>query len=352
MFSLPRFALVAAFVAIAAFVVAADPPPLLPPLKGQASMPRVRLPMDKDDPSMFAARITDPKAKKATTAVKLEASTLVYEVKVSIQQWKAWGFTVPANRIDKLPEVIIPAAQVAPKLAKGQDVEYRLKDIKVMLYEAPGGAKGGVGNVLQIPFDLLTAGTAEPRIYFADRFLELGAPAARVKALDAGDAAPAALKVTDDKKLLPVVAALNRNAFAFVSVNGQTQYFLGTGKLEPVVAVLDLDAGAPITITADIARGCGVNIAKGQGKVAELRFGSITGASIKGQRDLVLKNVTVDVSDDVDAHVIWLSAAFVEEYFKDGICVCKGTAWKLHGRVPGDLLEEVKTRKPVVPKKP
>ena len=144
----------------------------------------------------------------------------------------------------------------------------------------------------------------------------------------------------------------------FVSVNGQTQYIIpALGKVEPVIALMDIGAGSPIVLPPTVARGCGVEFVKGKGfavaKVSELRLGVVTGPGIKGTRDLVLKDVPVAVTDSEDDRVIWFSAKFVEDYFKDGVFGCgPAGAWRLHGRVKTELLEDPKTRKPVQPKKP
>lgn len=141
-------------------------------------------------------------------------------------------------------------------------------------------------------------------------------------------------------------------------MNGQTQYIIpALGKVEPVIALMDIGVGSPIVLPPTVARGCGVEFVKGKGfavaKVSELRLGVVTGPGIKGTRDLVLKDVPVAVTDSEDDRVIWFSAKFVEDYFKDGVFGCgPDGAWRLHGRVKTELLEDPKTRKPVQPKKP
>lgn len=352
-----RLTAVALLVSGALVAGAAEPAPLVKPVT-PAGGARVRLPMTgKTATSAFKARIPRPKGKSGEAAdITLHVGTLSGGTRASIQQWKAWGFEVPENRLGVIPELVIPGAQIAPKPAKGRDVEFRLANVKVSLYEAPGGEKGGINNALGIPLSVLTGGAdraVEPRVHFADRFIELSAPTSAVKRLNAGDPTSPDPQVTADDKLLPAFVPMNGAMVGFVSVNGQTRYTRSTGKVEPVVAGLNIGAGAPITMSVSMARGCGVELDKEvrptSGKVGELRLGPITGPGVKGQKDFVLKNVTVAISGSEDHSFIWLGSAFAEEYFKDGVYGCgPDGGWRLHGRVKPEHLDDQKNR----PKKP
>lgn len=337
-----------------ALAVAADPPPLVAPVSPPGTAVRVRLPMlGKTATSSFKARIPEPKGKTGGGAdITLYVDTLFSGVTATTQQWKAWGFTVPADRNAVLPELVIPGGQLAPKPAKGRDIEFRLTNVRVSLYEAPGGDKGGITNTLTVPLGALTGGAdraSEPRVHFADRFIELTAPAAAVKRLNTGDDKWPDLQSTTDEKLLPAHVPLNGAALKFVSVNGLTQYTRPTGKVEAVAGGLNISGGSPIVMSVSVARGCGVELDRevnpSSGKVKELRLGPITGPGVKGAKDFVLKNVTVAINPGEDHSYIWLTSAFPEEYFKDGVYGCEPDGnWKLHGRVKPEHLDDLKNR--------
>lgn len=324
--------------------------PLVKPVAPGGGAVRVRLPMiGKTATSAFKAQIPKPKggASEVTVYVSMYSG-----VTTTIQQWKAWGFDVPANRNAVLPELIISGVDAAPKAGKGRDVEFKLAKIPVSLYEAPGGDKGGISDTLSIPLSLLVAAGASPadtRVHFADRLIEFSAKSASAKKLGTGAEKLADLDLTDDSKLL--VAHIPTNAFgglAFAAVNGKTQYKRPTGKVENVTAGIDLNGGG-ILMSVSMARGCGVELDSEKnprvGVVKELRFGPIAGAGVKGlPKDFVLRDVKVDISDGEDHSHIWLSSEFVEKYFKDGVLAQDGNAWKLHGRVKPEFFDDQKNR--------
>jgi hypothetical protein len=237
---------------------------------------------------------------------------------------------------------------------KGRDIEYRLKDIKVSLYEAPGGDKAGISNHLGISVSMLTNNSdalLEPRVHFADRYIELSAPNGSLKKLNTGEPTSPAPQLTTDEKLVASVIPMNSNAFSFMTVNGQSQY-IRIEKLYTVSAILTNGSGIQISMPVNMARGCGVEMDEREttGKVRELRFGPVSGPNIKGQKDFVLRDITIPINKNEEAYTLWVSAQFVEEYFKDGVFGCSSDGvWRLHGRVKPDLLEDIKTRKPVIP---
>ncbi len=212
-----RAAALGSLLAACALGSAADPPPLLKPVPGSSAAPRLRfplsLPKDNISDAVFKARVPKPKGKKGEyTEISLSVSSFPNPPTHTIQQWKAWGFEVPADRVGLLPEVVIVGAQTsAPKSAKGRDAEFRITNIKVQLSEAPGGDKGGITNALQVPFAALTGGNdrgAEPRFHVGDRFLELSAPARVLRKLDTSDVPVGEVAVTADASLKPAVVPM------------------------------------------------------------------------------------------------------------------------------------------------
>jgi hypothetical protein len=339
----------------------AAPPPLLKPVAPGGDAARLRfaavVPKDQPADAVFKARIAKPKGKKGEyTDITLIVTSLSMPVH-SIQQWKAWGFEVGADRVGVLPELVLTGAQTnAPKTAKGRDAEYRVTNLKVPLYEAPGGEKGGVTNVLTVPFSALT-GAGETRFHVGDGFLEFTARGARK--LATSDQPLGEVAVTNDATLKAATVPMTGPAFNYVSVNGFTQYQRSNGTPERVFGVLSVgEGGSDIMMSVTMARGCGAQLDKEAGPttatVKELRFGPITGPDLKGQRDFVLRDVKVYINPDESQSVVWFGTGFVAKHFKDGIYAQdQNGAWKLHGRVKPEETDDVKTRiVPKVPKKP
>lgn len=352
--------------AVGAAVGAAEAPPqLVKPVVPARAAVRARIPIAEDQRTamQLKAQIAGPKGKMIDVTVLLES--LPQTGTVSLKKWKEWGFEVPADRVGVIPELIVAAAQVAPKPAKGRDIEVRLANVKVNIVEPPGG---GDANAFELFLSLggLTGGAErrfEPRLHFADKFLELTVPATAVKRLSAGDATSPDPQATADDKLVPAVGTMQANGypvFAFASVNGYTRY-TAAGRVEAVnVGVSSTSNYAPpgILMTVNTARGCGVEMENlpgdGEivpGKVKELRLAVLTGAGLRAPKDFVLKDVTVHVNSDRSQPFVWLGPRFVEEYFADGVYGCGSDGvWRLHGRVKPAFLEDTKTRTP--PKKP
>jgi hypothetical protein len=349
------------------FAAAADdPPPLVKPVAPAGAAARVRVPVkeDADTFMQFKARIPNPKKKGEMIAVKVLIDTLPNTGVVGLKTWQDWGFEIPGNRTGVIPELIIPAGQIAPKAAKGGDVEFRVANVKVDIVEPAAGEEAVYGKCdLWLSLRDLTGGadkTFEPRVHFADKFIELTAPGVALKKLNASDVKFPDLKATGGD-LVPCSGQLGSTipTFAFAAVNGFTQYTTPTGRVERVnVAVSSITNSAPpgILMTLNTARGCGVVMEKlprdgdvVAGKVREFRLGLQSGAGFKAQKDFVLKDVTIQVIDDKTQSFVWLGPRFVETYFKDGVYGCgpDGT-WRLYGRVNPDFLDDIKNR----PKKP
>lgn len=366
--TLSRPTAAACLLAAGALVASADDPaPLVKPIAPPTNSARVRVPIAEGEGTFvqFRAQFANPKKKGETTSAKVLLDTLPNPGRVGLKTWQDWGFEVPANRIGVIPELIISAAQLPSKAGKGGDVEFRVKNVKVQIYEPPAGQSAVFGDCdLWLSLRDLTGGadkTFEPHLYFADKFLELTAPNAVLKKLPTAE-----LPVPDPKatagELVPAFGAIGADtAFAFASVNGLTQFKTPTGKVERVNVVVSsiTNYSAPgIVMPVSAARGCGVEMEKlpagGKavpGKVKEFRLGLATGAGFKAPKDLVLKDVTVYVLDDKSGAVIGVGPRFVEEYFTDGVYgSASDGGWRLYGRVKPELLADVKTRTP--PKKP
>ncbi len=366
--NLSRLTVAALLAVLGSLAAADDPAPLVKPVAPAGGAVRVRVPVKEDAETFmqFPALVPNPKKKGETIPVKVLIDTLPNPGVVELKTWQKWGFEVPPNRVGVLPELIIPAAQIAPKAAKGGDVEFRATNVKLNIVESPAGQPTILGGCdLWLSLRDLTGGADrafEPRVYFADKFLELTAPNAAVKKLNAGEAAFADPKATAGERV-PAVGKLGGPipAFEFASVNGFTQYKTPNDKIERVnvgVSSISNYSAPGILMTLNTARGCGVEMdklpANGKvepGKVKELRLGLSTGPGFKAQKDFVLKDVTVHVNDDKTTAFVWLGPRFAESYFQDGVYGCAADgAWRLHGRVKPEHLEDIKTRAPA--KKP
>jgi hypothetical protein len=331
---------------------------------------RITVAEDPKTASQFKAQIAKPKGKKGETIeVKVLFDVQPARSIVGLKTWEDWGFEVPASRIGVIPELIVPAGQLAPPNAKGRDVEYRVPNVKVNIIEPPKG-QDAVFSKCDVMLSLrdLVGGpaqerVAEPRFYFADKFIELTAPAAAVKKLNTGDTTLPDPQATEGD-LVPVQGPINATgtlAFVFASINGVSKYTTATGKMETVnVLVSSTTNYSPpsLVMTLNTARGCNVELDKqpadGEtvtGKVKEFRLGFLTGAGFKTQKDLVLKDVKVFVNDDKTLPLAWLGPRLIEENFTDAVYGCgPDGVWRLHARVKAELLQDIKTRTP--PKKP
>jgi hypothetical protein len=352
------------------FGAAADgPPPLVKPVT-PANGVRVRVPVEENPKTYMQFKATVAKKKGDTFDVKVMIDTHHNSARVELKKWKSWGFDVPNNRIGVIPELIIPSAQISPKPTKGRDVDFRVANVKVNIIESAVGndAVGGGCDILLSLRDL-TGGadrTFEPRFYFHDKFLELTAPGTMVKRLNTGDmTSPDATATAGD--LVPAVGTMNATSgspvFSFASVNSYARYMLTTGKVETVNVSVSTIANYPepgIVMTLSTAHGCNVELEKqpreGEtvtGKVKELRLEMLTGPGFKTKKDLVLREVTVYVSEDKTHSAVILGPRFVEKYLTDGVYGCGSDGvWRLHGRVEAKYLEDPKTRQPQpMPKK-
>jgi len=356
-----------------------EPAPLLKPVAPGAGSTRVRVPIEAGLPltdSQFKAQVPQAKGKKGEVVdVTVTFDTLPGRSSVSAKKWKSWGYEVPANNIAVLPELIIPASQLAPKVSKGRDVAVKFTNISLEVVETPAASMDMLyGSDLYIRLNDLTKNAdraMEPRYYFGDKFFELTVPTAILKKLGTGDETPPEPAVTAEPALVVVsgpMAIRNAPVFAFASVNGFSQYKTPDGKEEIVNVAISSNTNWPgIIMTIGTARGCKVEMDNGKdatgtgttfesmvgkGKVKELRLAFQTGPGLKVTKDLVLKDVTVFVDKNNSGHFVWLGTKFINENMKDGIYGCgPDGSWRLHGRVAPDLLQDIKTRVPAMPAK-
>jgi hypothetical protein len=376
-------AAVLAAVAVAASPAppAAEPAPLLKAVTPPSGNTRVRLPVQVTGNMMsdaqFKAKIPPAKGKKGEYIdVVATFDTIPGKSAVSAKKWKSWGYEVPANKIGVLPELIIPASQLAPKISKGgRDVEVRIPSVSLEIVDPPGNSETIFNCDLFLRINDVTKNADrafEPRFYYSGA-LELTAPNAAVKRPGSGDEEPPELTVTTDPSLVPVSGAMTVRhgvpMFAFASINGLPKYKLPDGKEETVNVGVSSSTNWPggIYMTMGTARGCGVELDNGKdltgtgttfestvakGTVKEFRLAFQSGPGLKAPKDLVLTNVTVYVDKSDSNHFVWLGAKFVNEHLKDGVYLCGSDgAWKLMGRAKPEILLDMKTRAPATPPK-
>jgi hypothetical protein len=368
-----RFATLGVMLFVAAVAPAADEPaPLLKPVTPPTGSLRVRIPIDtssKYTDSRFVARAA--KVKKGEYAdVRVAFDTQPGKSHVSTKMWQSWGYEVPANKVVVLPELIVPAVQLAPKVSKGRDVEVKLPSITLEVVDPPGDSDQVFDADLYIRINDLTKNAErafEPRFYFGDKTLELTVPTSAIKRLGTGDEVPPEPGVTAEPSLVIASGATvvrGLPVMAYSSINGLTKYKTPDGKEEHVTVGVSSNSNWPggIMLTMGTARGCGVELdndkdltSKGatfegqvaKGKVKEFRLGFSTGPGFKAQKDLVLKDVTVYVDKNASGHFVWLGSKFVNDHLKDGVYAMGADgAWKLLGRANPDELQDIKTRMP------
>lgn len=362
-----------------AVAAAQEPAPLLKPVVPPSSGTRVRVATSEADPVFyhFAARVTDPKNKEKTFDCTVAFDSLPSKAMVAAKKWKEWGFEVPKDRTATLPELIVPCQQVAPKPAKGRDVEVRLANIKVEIIEPPMDGDKVLFCDLLLPMNELTKGADkafEPRMYFGDKFMEFSVSTGIVKKLGTGeDGTLPEPAVSADKDLLPfsgsMVSYQGTPAFSYACVDGQQKYMLPSGKMETVNVGLSSTMNWPegILVTIGTARGLGLTVedakdlkgagagfeaSVGRAKVKEFRLAGLSGSGLKVPKDLVLKDVPVIVDKNNSHHFIWIGTRFLDSHVTDAVYGCDsfGT-WRLTGRVKPELLMDPKTRAPATPPK-
>ncbi|MBA4064632.1 MAG: hypothetical protein C0501_13145 [Isosphaera sp.] len=362
-----------------------DPAPLLKAVAPPAGGVRVRLPAAEgvfgDHYNTYTVTGEVPLAKKKKTdkaetvpvRVRFDNSPFAL-ARVTEAKWKGWGYEVPKNGPVVLPELILPASQVAPKAAKGADVRVRIPNVKLSVVRTLDDSDTVFGCDLDLAVGVLNLladpKATEPRVYFADKLVEFTAPAAAVARPGTDAPPPPDPKVSADPALVPAGTApydLKTADPPFLSLNGKSKYKTAAGGevtvQYSVSSVLNWSQG--VTITHGTALGCGVEFDEDKplatvsakalkgtacaGVVKELRLGLLTGPGLKAPKDLVLKDIPVVVLRNDSAHHVTFGAKFVEKYFADAVYTAADE--RLYGRVKPDLLFDPKTR-PADPKPP
>jgi hypothetical protein len=364
---------------------AADgPDPLLKPLTPTGTQARVRLPTKGGFPDtlQFNAQVPHGKNKGEVVDITVAVDTQPGKSFVAEKTVAAWGYEVPANKEFVLPELLVPAAQVAPARKGGRDVLVRLTNVKLHVVSPPADAKDQIYQctIALSATDLYRGGekAIEPRLSFGDHFLELTVPTAEpkktspppvlgLKRLSTDDFAAPEVTADATPGLVPVAApTANRGGtplLAYVAINGKDAYPLANKNLMPVNASVSgiNNWNTGIVLSLGLARGCKIEFDENkragtgtgalaqtemvEGKIKELRIGLVTGPGLKTQKDLVLKDVPVVVDKSVSEGMMWVGAKFIETHFKDAVYAAGADGlWKLHGRCDPEALADIKTR--------
>ena len=378
-----------AVVLSAALTSAADEPaPLLKPVVPPGNGLRVRIPATFGTAKVMSlsAQVPNGKKKGELIDVTVAYSSLPEPSSVSAKRLEEWGYTVPKGlREFVLPELLIPASQIAPKPKekdqkikekdKGSDVVVRLTNVKLAVVHDAASANGSIffcDMCLSVNSLFLDRErTMEPRLSFGDKFMELTVPPTVVKRLGTDNLVPPEVTVSGDTKLVPVVGATTmRNgipAFASASINGLDSYKLANGSSVPVrVAVSSIGNGIEgVTVTIGLARGVKIEVDQADtgmlaigaeaktvfipGKIKELRLGVLTGPGLKTPKEFVLTDLPVLVDRSQSDGYLLLSQKFLDAHFADAVYANGGDGWKLHGRVDPELLFDPKPK--IDPKK-
>jgi hypothetical protein len=371
------FGLAVLLAAVVAAPAADEPAPLLKPVTPAGSSLRVRLPVVPGYPKtmQFPAQVPNGKKKSDLLTISVAFDSLPNPSYVTAKKLESWGYEVPKNKEFLLPELFFTTAQIAPKPAKGHDVVVRLTNIKLTVIDSPASSDNTIYNCdMSLSALAVYYGSErmiEPRLSFADKFLELTVPSTIVKRPGTEDTPVPEVSTTTDATLVTAVGPMvvkGRPVFAYAAVNTQEAYKTANGTIVPVhVAVASINNWEPgIVLTMGLARGCKVEMdqaATGMmgtgvesktemipGKMKEFRLGLLTGPGLKTQKDLVLKDVPVVVDKNISEGGVTIGQKFIDTYFKDGVYAGDANGWKLHGRVNPDVLFDIKSRKKFDPK--
>jgi len=350
---------------IALSASAAEPPTsLLKPVTPAGGQVRVRLPVTPGFPKCmsFPAQVPNGKKKSELIKVTVALDTLPGTSYIMSKKLEALGYEVPNSKEFLLPELVIRAGQISPKLPKGHDTAIRLTNIKLTVIETPAGSDNNVyDSDLSVSSAALYQGaerTLMPRVSFGDKFLEMNVPTAIIKRPGTSETMIPEVTVSMNDKLTPAVGPMvvhnGLSVFAYAAVNGQTTFKKPDGTIAPVNATVSSVTTAPsgVLVTVGLVRGCdvlldppppGATIAS-TGKLKEFRLGLMTGPGLKVQKDIVIKDLPVVVDHSQSEGYVLLGQKFMDTYFVDGVYAADATGWKLHGRVDPQLLADIKTR--------
>lgn len=382
---------VIAVVILAALMPAADPPPLLKAVTPAGGALRVRAPVTPGFPNPMTfttAQVPNGKAKSKMADAKVAWEVLPGQSYVTLKKLESWGYEPGKSKEFILPELHLSVTQIAPKPTKGSDVVLKIPNLKLVVIDNPA-SKDDTVHMADISLNVTTLfgnaeRTFEPRISFADKFLEMTAPAAWAAKKPGTDAvmAPEVSATANDKLLASVAPTMNRvipsdnpamagrgmPVFTYAAVDGQDFYKTPDGKTLPVSVAVSSISNMPsgVMVTLGLARGCKIEFdaaAAGEaalgvdaksafvpGKLKELRIGMTVdvGKGKKEQRDIVVKDIEVKVDKNISEGYVLIGQKFMDAYFADAVYSHAGDGWKLHGRTNPDLHADIKTR----PKKP
>jgi hypothetical protein len=360
----------------AALAAADDPAPLLQPVAPAGKSLRVRLPVTPGFPKSMTlpGRLPNGKKKSELLDVTVALDCLPNPSYVTTKKLEEWGYDVPKGKEFVLPELLIATAQIAPKPAKGSDVVVRLTNVKFTVVTPAANSDGTIffGDLVVSSTALFGGAerTTEPRLSFGDKFLEWTVPPTAVKR-PGGDGVKAP-EVTGkaDAGVVPAYGALTVRGgppvFAYAAINGMESYKTADGKVIPVYVSVSSVTNMPsgVSVTLGLQRGCKVEIDQAAagvggtgveskteflpGKIKELRLGVNTGPGLKTGKDLVIKDLPVQIDRNQSEGYMLIGQKFIDAYFADGVYAADAAGWKLHGRVNPELLADPKTR----PKKP
>jgi hypothetical protein len=359
--------------AVGALAQPAKDGPLLKPVAPPSGMVRVRVPFTEGMTKaiQMKGQVPNPRKKGEVIDASVALDTAGRSV-VTVKILEKWGYPRPANNTLVLPELLLVGNQLAPKLAgKGTDVLVRLTNLKLEVRDtAPDGGDQifGADMIVFLP-DLLksAAKPPEPRLHFADRFLDLTVPPAAVKRPGTGEELPTEPEAKPDPTLAVVACPLNNLpslSFATGSVNGMDTYVGPDGKPHPVVPILSsvTHGGSGVLMNIGLARALKLDVDPTKATVGgmttnkklqlvehvvrELRLGVLTGPGLKTPQELVLTDLPIWVEVNDSEPALYLGYPFITAHFKDAVLAITpdGTA-KLHGRVNPELLKAPLPRK-------
>ncbi len=363
----------AVLVSLALGARAADEPaPLLKVTTPAGGQLRVRLPVEPGFPRTmrFTAQVPNGKKKSELLNATVALDTLPGKSYITAKKLESWGYEVPKSKEFLLPELIISAAQIAPKPAKGHDATVRLTNLKLSVIDNPASTDNTIYFAdMSLCSTTLYQGsdrTMEPRVSFGDKFLELTVPAGIVKRPGTSDAKIPDVTGTADTKLAPVYGPMvtrgGLQVFGYATVNGQETYKTPDGKVFPVNVAVSSITNVPsgVVVTLGLVRGCKIEMdangmamgatgvdAKSEfvpGKIKELRLAVNTGPGMKTVKDIVIKDLPVLIDKNQSEGYMLIGQKFIDTYFADGVYAADANGWKLHGRAPAELLMEIKTR--------
>jgi hypothetical protein len=356
-----------------------EPAPLLKAVTPPAKNLRVRIPVTPGSPLPMKFNAQVPRAKKKSELIDIVVTYDTFHNPnwITLKKLESWGYEPGKATEFILPELLIPASQVSPKVAKdaGADVLVKLTNIKLTVVNNPASTNDTI-HTADMTLSALgmfqnAEQTVSPRISFGDKFIEMTVPSTSVKRSGTDAIIVSDVTISKDAKLVPSVAHTvvrnNMPAIVYAAIDGQDAYKTPEGRLIPVncaVSSISNNGVDGIMVTLGLARGVklemdpagkgpvalGVDIKTefAPGKIKELRLGLHTGPGYKVQKDLVIKDVPVYVDKNITDGYMYINQKFMDQYMVDAVYTSSGDGWKLYGRCDPDLLFDIKTRpKPV-----